>query len=311
MKKHLLFITILLFVFKTGHGQTNVYHPFPDTSAKWNETYWVNNGSANPPYSENYPNIMFLGGDTIISSLHYKKLLSSGYQFSIGAGGPPNCCYYYNTYQGAIRQDSIHKKVYFCNASTTVDTMLYDFNLSVGDTLQSSYINNPFDSNYVSSIDSIFIGTSYRKQYHISRLHTSGFSNYLNLIEGIGSTQGLLYPLNPGFEIGWELNCFSQNSVTTYTNPMGTGCDLALGIKTIKEQVAIFNISPNPSIGNISITGNVSIDELKVSDMLGQIVYEAKPNTANTTLTLNTEGVYFITLTSGTETSTKKVIVSK
>jgi hypothetical protein len=54
-----------------------------------------------------------------------------------------------------------------------------------------------------------------------------------------------------------------------------------------------------------------SIDELKVSNMLGQVVYEAKPQTTKTTLQIDNEGVYFITLTSGTSVSTQKVVVSR
>ncbi len=310
MKRVLLFITTLLFVFKTGYGQSNVYHPFPDTSAKWNQMYWYDY-TGSPPCQVTSPNIIFLAGDTIISSLHYKKLLGSGYEYCQLPSD--DCCVHYNTYAGAIRQDSVHKKVYYCAVSTTTDRLLYDFNLNIGDTLPTSY-NNCCDSNYVSSIDSILIGTTYRKQYHISTGILAGNStNYVQLIEGIGSTLGLAYQITPGFESGSNLNCFIQNNVTVYTNPQqqGVGCDLSIGIKIINRQLT-FNISPNPSSGNISIAGNIkNIDELKVTDMLGQLVYEAKPNTINTTLTLPDTGVYFITLTSGTETSTKKVIVSK
>ncbi len=70
-------------------------------------------------------------------------------------------------------------------------------------------------------------------------------------------------------------------------------------------------VYPNPSSGSFQITYTGNIDELKVLDMLGQIVYEAKPKTTNASLTLTNAGVYFITLISGTEMSTKKVIVSK
>ncbi|HEX7413365.1 MAG TPA: hypothetical protein VF411_04905, partial [Bacteroidia bacterium] len=273
MKKHILLILTFLFVFKIGQGQTNVYHPFPDSNAVWNETSWYYNNGLPPPIYN--PNIVFLAGDTVISTIHYKKLLSSGYRYATVTSN--SCCVYYNAYAGAIRQDTIHKKVYYRNySSTSVDTLLYDFNLNVGDTLPKSYINNYLIvSNFVSSIDSILIGTSYRKQYHIS-VRGGGNSNYVSLIEGIGSTFGLTYPLYPPLENGYNLNCFSQNNVTLYPNSSGS-CSLALGIKEQKESAFTFSIYPNPSSGNISITGNINIDELKVSDMLGQLVYEAKP----------------------------------
>ncbi len=45
--------------------------------------------------------------------------------------------------------------------------------------------------------------------------------------------------------------------------------------------------------------------------MLGQDVYEVKPQNSNATLLLNNSGVYFITITTGTEMITKKVTVNK
>ena len=38
MKKHFLFIITLLFVFKAGQGQTNMYHPFPDSNVVWSNS---------------------------------------------------------------------------------------------------------------------------------------------------------------------------------------------------------------------------------------------------------------------------------
>ena len=70
-------------------------------------------------------------------------------------------------------------------------------------------------------------------------------------------------------------------------------------------------VYPNPSNGGITISSNSTIDELKVTDILGQIVYEAKPSTVNTTLQLDNAGVYFISITAGKESNIKKVIISK
>jgi len=81
------------------------------------------------------------------------------------------------------------------------------------------------------------------------------------------------------------------------------------------EQVTVSNVHvavyPNPNNGSFSISSSISIDEIKITDMLGQVVYEAKPQTTKTTLQIDNEGVYFITLTSGTSVSTQKVVVSR
>jgi hypothetical protein len=134
MKKHLLLFTLLLFMLKKADGQTNIYHPFPDSSALWNETSsWYN-----PPGWEYNPQIEFFGGDTIILTTHYKKIMASGYDSYPSLS--QTCCNYVNLYLGAMRQDTAHKKIYFCKATTTKDTLLYDFNLQVGDTIPLSFI---------------------------------------------------------------------------------------------------------------------------------------------------------------------------
>lgn len=81
----------------------------------------------------------------------------------------------------------------------------------------------------------------------------------------------------------------------------------------IEKHNAIDNVIvyPNPSNGNISIASTNNIDYIKVTDMLGQIVYEIKPFAEKTTLQINYAGVYFVTITTGKETSTKKIIVNK
>ncbi|MHB8260219.1 MAG: T9SS type A sorting domain-containing protein [Bacteroidia bacterium] len=304
----------LLICAKQVEAQTNVYHPFPDTSAKWNEMYW-SLYSGTPPCDITCPNIVFLAGDTIISTLHYKKLLSSGYCY---CGGPPTCCYYYNTYQGAIRQDTIHKKVYYrTNSSTSVDTLLYTFNLYVGDTLPPSYIN-PFHTNYVSSIDSILIGTSYRKRYHISIIGStslSGDSNYVSLIEGIGSTFGLTYPITgPPFENGYNLYCFSQNNITLYPNTTDS-CYLTLGIKEQKESALTFNIYPNPTQGMLNVKLGMLNENtnLQVTDMLGNTVKQFIIHNTPFQISIAdlSEGVYTISISSKEGVVNKKFVIVK
>jgi hypothetical protein len=203
MKKSLL--VILFSVSLRLFAQTNVYHPFPDSNAIWNQesVYLVQN----TPVSE--PQKFFYSGDTVIATFTYKRVLTTGYRYYLI---PSNgCCYYYNQPHGFIRQDSTQKKIYYFDSK---DTLLYDFDLKVGDTLPPTYTNNPSIGNYVSSIDSILIGSTYRKQFHISVLGSTSVvdSNYVQLIEGIGSTFGLLWPLDPPFEAGSVLKCFLQGA---------------------------------------------------------------------------------------------------
>jgi len=259
-----LFISPLLWRGAGGEAfaQTNMYHHFPDSNAVWNQT--SNYISGNVGVTE--PHVLFLVGDTIISIYTYKKVLSSGYVYYII---PKTCCDYYNTYKGAIRQDPSQQKIYFIPATSPSEQLLYDFNLKSGDALQSSYINT--NSNYVSSIDSILIGTAYRKQYHISVLGStnSSDSNYVQLIEGIGSTFGLFSPLSPPFEGGCILNCFLENNSVEYTNP-NCNCDLTLELFEKENSNKIISISPNPSTGIFNINASEKFNTLFIMFLAGK-----------------------------------------
>lgn len=307
MKKILLGFIIAWFGLN-AKAQTNVYHPFPDTIAVWNETSWFVNNVTLTYY--NTPTVYFLAGDTVISTLHYKKILSSGY--TISSNYPfPTSGYFNNQYAGAIRQDSIHKKIYFCKPSTTIDTLLYDFNLYVGDTLPTSYINY-HGSNYVSSIDSILIGNGYRKQYHITAIGSSCLcaSNYDSLIEGIGSTMGLLYPIIIPSEAGSYLNCFSQNNTVMYVNP-NQSCDSTLGIQIHNKQLT-FQIYPNPASNSfqVSLPGNNIETSISVYDMLGNKIKQSIIYTAQSIIDIAecNSGVYILELSNSKGKCVKQLI---
>jgi hypothetical protein len=84
-----------------------------------------------------------------------------------------------------------------------------------------------------------------------------------------------------------------------------------MGIKQVEGNNGQVTVYPNPNNGSFSISSSISIDEIKITDMLGQVVYETKPNAEKTTLQLDNSGVYFITITAGKEITTQKVIVNK
>ena len=305
MKKLFTFLALVFCL--NGKAQTNIYHPFPDSNAVWNETFYT------PPVGfTNYNGyyIYFLAGDTIISSLDYKKVLTTGtWVYSSSLNGFVN--YFQNKYVGAIRQDILNKKVYFCDSSSITDRLLYNFNLNVGDTLPITF-NNTVNTNYVSSIDSILIGTSYRKQFHISKAgaYTSPDSNYTVLIEGIGSACGLIDPIIPGGPWNYtRLNCFSQNNRVVYS-PYGH-CDSTLSIKTINTQETIFNIYPNPSNGSFVIEpSNQTKQTMQVYDVNGKLVL-SQTITGKTSIDASSlnEGVYNISLISNEGVVNKRVVI--
>ncbi|MCD4747660.1 MAG: hypothetical protein K8R58_15300, partial [Bacteroidales bacterium] len=170
--KKLLFSVIYLFIFYSAEAQTNVYHPFPDSNVVWVGTSWYNYPPTDVIYNDYN---LYISGDTIIGSNIYHKLYQNGY---IWATCPPPGYYYFGQYFGAFRQDSANKKVYFFENGN--DTLAYDFNLNIGDTLPVTCLN-VLNNNYVQSIDSVLVGSQYHKRFWIS---DDNSINYASLIEG-------------------------------------------------------------------------------------------------------------------------------
>lgn len=140
-------------------------------------------------------------GDTTISGRNYNKLYSSSF---------PDTNYLYTA---ALRQDSINGNIYIVMANgqcNSADTLLYNFNLSLNDTInQCIYFLGQLYTT-IQEIDSVNLGGQWRHRIKLSD------NNNSNLIEGIGSTSGLIGPWN-----GWLggyllLECFELNGTAIF-----------------------------------------------------------------------------------------------
>ena len=173
MKNSLIFLAIILILPLLTFSQEYEYVPFPDSGAIWSEVYYrsMNPNLTYPPPI--YERFALSGEDTVMSDLTYKKL----YIFYDTIFDKNHA-----TYVGGIRED-INKRVYYkgdtihhvkpsytqiINAGGNVgdEILLYDFSLSLGDTLKFGNLSKPDGYLIVSLIDTIKVGESYRKKYH-------------------------------------------------------------------------------------------------------------------------------------------------
>jgi hypothetical protein len=222
MKKLLssLFIVFCLLDYHSSVAQVNVYHPFPDSNAVWCDSVGLNQAHTFYCGILNYT----LAGDTIVNGIIYHQLNKQEQSFLVNN----SWCYpnmpnpFDKGYVGAIRQDVVHRKVYFLAPSSKVDSLLYDFSLNVGDTLRTYIAQVCLSPVIVTSIDSVLIGSNYRKRWTINE---SGCMTMGEIIEGIGSTFGLLYIMvsygsnaEGAGEAVSNLYCFSQNNQSLYPN---------------------------------------------------------------------------------------------
>ncbi|MGV8964265.1 MAG: T9SS type A sorting domain-containing protein [Candidatus Saccharimonadaceae bacterium] len=301
MKKLLLLIAMLS-VF-SAKSQTFVYHPFPESNATWNvnvsQAMCFMGGSSSEDYSITF------SGDTIIGNLAYQKLTRPFVQFSFTGG-----CTQINFpgYQGAIRQDVSNKKVYYVSPSQSAEQLLYDFTMEPGDTVKGylESFNNPPD--IVTEIDSVLVGDTYRKRWFINPCYE------IYLIEGIGSTFGLLQP-SPGCATDmdfYSLTCFNQDGQTQYPDP-SSECQLITSINDIDFISDAVRVFPNPSSGSftIDIGNNKNIVKIRLANMIGNIVYQKDiVGQNNINIAALPNGAYILTIIDKEKRTTNRKIIS-
>lgn len=209
-----------------------------------------------------------ISGDTMINSTVYHKL-EIPFVFDIG-----NCPNTIPGYKGAIRQDTLARKVFFVTPNDTTEQLLFDFNMQVGDTVQGYTEDSAFGKDTVQAIDSILIGNSYRKRWLLS----PGANYYIQLIEGIGSTYAMMaqswsYASNaPDYYLG----CFSQNGITLYPDST-SNCQVIVGVISDYSKNISIVLFPNPFTNEFTIQTNTSeLSEIIIRDISSRNILRQK-----------------------------------
>ena len=298
MKNLLLSLAILL-TLSSAFAQSN---NFPDSNAIWSV------------YNEKY----FVDGDSTFNAINYKKYYFSN--DSIVTSG---------SFYALLREDILTKKVFAISSGNTQEHLLYDFSLSINDTVSVFPLSFPFTSGpilvKVESVDSVLIGDTYNRRLKIiGEYLNSGYEEYW--IEGIGSTMGIF---NSGI-IGTmvtdiyypTLLCFEKDGIILFHNPNFTDCfenfpvgirepDYFIGTKVYPNpvrnfatiEIPEFSVTTMPTgIGNQQqfhpILGEVQLSIINIS---GQIVktetFDASERNHVISVNELTPGMYMLHLT--------------
>jgi hypothetical protein len=232
-----IFCSIVLLLSYSGiKSQTSVYHPFPETNAVWNTNYYFycfGWGFEDDYYSYT------IGNDTIIASTTYHTFnvplwFNSGVSHCTGQAG----------YKGAFRHDASLRQVFIIPPGDSIEQLLYDFDLQLGDTCKGYLMRYCPGLNYiVDNIDSVLIDNQFRKRWH--------FPQYLMdmyIIEGIGSSEGLLeWPCTTIATDGpqYKLTCFQQNGILLYQDSSFTNgnCNVIINVNelSVNNSISITN----------------------------------------------------------------------
>jgi hypothetical protein len=304
--KHLYSLIVLVCLTGSGKSQINSYFN--------NNPCWQISSMCQIDancFKVNYYNY-FINGDSLIGSNQYKKVYFKGYGNNhYSTMGPPpvgNACasptpttYTLSSFAFLIRSSA--KKIYiFFNK----DTLLYDFNLKVGDTLPASYNNTSLNIIKVTAIDSINTFNGWMKRFQLSGNTVSS-----HLIEGMGHYKGLIEPIYPNvMSCGWSLQCYSQNNSAYYPSS-GPSCLLSTGIKENAKLLSPI-IYPNPSEGKyqVRLPEFSTNSKIEIYNSIGQLVRSFVPQSETFEIDIQKEkaGVYFLKYISNGETKSSKLI---
>ena len=250
-------------------AQAQVNFPFPDSAATWVQYYET---MVSPPPLPTFEwvstaNFCMNGSDTLIAGMSFTRL-------SDCAGG----------YVGAIRQDT--GAVYFQPADSAQAYLLYDFGVSMGDTLRDVYVNELLGTGTggwmnADLIDLVVTSSAPSTNYD-GRIEVQGYALDLGMgtdfqwVEGIGSIHGLftLNPLNvSGYWYG--IHCMSHRDTVRweegawFVNTPGSCSPQYVGIA--EEAGAPFSVYPNPTTGTVFVdAGEQRIEEVRISDTMGR-----------------------------------------
>lgn len=199
-------------------------------------------------------NQMFCKGDTVINGQVFSKLFQDKFMVI-----PPGGVYFTDTiiaeYVGAIR-NAENKQVIFRGIYPDTEVIIYDFNISVGDTINGDYVDF-----IVNDIDSVEYCGIYHKRY----IQSLGGGIYdMTITEGIGYSTGLLgyfYEFDNGGENTRKLICYSERG-----NNECPICENLLSIDSYDFETIVY---PIPAENYIALKSSKPISCLRIINISG------------------------------------------
>jgi len=282
---------------------TNVqpYHPLVQEGKVWSDVF-----VEGPIWNYQFTTAKTtLYGDTIINGVSYKKIYVSRKEYP---KFPQDW-----VLKGFIREDE-NKRVWEKKNATTVETLLYDFSLQIGDTVPAEIGFQEFPPIIVENITYKTMNNgAERKVLHLSSLCYGSPNHKEFWIEGIGSSLGVLEPITGELIGGFtRLLCLHENEELIFNdNPWFGKCYLDnLGINAFDKQINIF---PNPANNVIFIenTDNLDFYSISILNIQGQTVREYDVTSTQLDVSDITSGIYFIKFSTSRGEVVKKIIINR
>lgn len=299
MKNSLLTI---LFLFTLNVFSQN----YVNQTARWKQYQsWYGFGQSSLNNTEYYFN-----GDTTINGIYYYKMwtdLESNFTtYTYDSLGNPVTNTVTNTSTGLAGYFREQNKKFYLIAYSNPEVMLYDFDVAIGDYLDSIATNSYCGLSHPTliNVDTVCIGPIGRKRWGISFSTYPAASFY---IEGVGPNSGFRASIcrNGCPECGYGLNLFTMNGDTLYH---GACSILPNAINQLENKLAVKIFS---SEDEIQIIGN-KLNEIYLYNSVGQIV-TIFTNINSSQLSIRTsnlqDGIYFVKIKDGNEIINKPIYI--
>ncbi|MEA3505305.1 MAG: T9SS type A sorting domain-containing protein [Bacteroidota bacterium] len=224
--KTLLKLTMILVLFSTEIHSQNNWHVV-DTIAKWNVLKIVH-------YPPSYYTqiIKFVGQDTVINSVPYKKVEATYDE------NEENWFFM----DLMIREDTINRQVFLRDLAGN-EGLIYDFSAGVGDVVE---IANPLSGGVtvqmeVITVDEVLINGELRKRIALEDVYSSVPDVW---VEGIGSlNKGIIYPgYNLTGQPVYSLLCYKYDNTVYYMHPDYDDCyyTFGVGVEELVDNYKVF-----------------------------------------------------------------------
>lgn len=225
-----------------------------------------------------------------------------------------------------IREDTLARKVYLWTgpgSGFSGDSLLYDYSLTVGDTIKGRLVEGLEEPLIISSVDSMVLGYGYNPGVVAVAVRRWIFSTGFYM-QGIGSSFGFIEPYQDEF----HLLCCAASCQSPISN-----CGLLYATEDT-ELISIFlppcypiisigpqpkpyttvKLHPNPSYGRLTVEAEVFPTTLVLLDPSGRQMcsMEVKTPTESTIdISHLPDGLYVAHLVSGSTVSRVKLIIQK
>ena len=157
----------------------------------------------------------------------------------------------------------------------------------------------------------------------VTKLDNSGNLIWAKQMSGIGESYGTSIGLDASENIyltgnfSNNIDCDPGNGVVTF-NTSGDNdvfivklLSLSTNVENNIDDKNVYNIYPNPSSGKFNISGTENFNDVRVRNILGEIIYHSRELQKSLSFQLEKSGIYFVEITTEKGILSKKIIVTQ